>query len=186
MKKWIGFIFLIALINGCIPSIHPIYTQDDLVDKKELEGKWMDKEDKSNFWTFTGKGNGAYTLEFIENGKKGLFEVHLVKLGSTYYLDFYPDQESKNSSDQNSLYATTLFPMHIFGKISFESTGPKIHLFDPDWLKKVINERRIRIKHEKIDGDILLTAGTKELQQFILKYQHETKAYSTVVDLVSL
>ena len=50
--------------------------------------------------------------------------------------------------------------------------------FKTEWLEDLFKQRKIRIKHEVIkDDEILLTASSKDLQKFVLKYEEEKKAY---------
>jgi hypothetical protein len=45
-------------------------------------------------------------------------------------------------------------------------------------VKKLINEKKIRISYEKdADDNIVITAPTSELQQYIIKYGDEPAAY---------
>ncbi len=36
------------LVVGCLPSIHPLFTDKDLVFKKELVGTWIDGDSASD------------------------------------------------------------------------------------------------------------------------------------------
>jgi len=49
--------------------------------------------------------------------------------------------------------------------------------FNPDWLEKLFDENRIRISHENVGDQIVLTASTEELQKFIAKYSYDQEAY---------
>ncbi len=48
--------------------------------------------------------------------------------------------------------------------------------FDPSYLEELIDEDRIKISHIRHDNGILLTAGTRELQKFVIKYGDEEDA----------
>lgn len=65
MKKATTLIFLglLFLMTGCnfIPSVHPLYTDQDLIFDPLLVGVWADK-DGNLTWTFTKKAEDAYTL----------------------------------------------------------------------------------------------------------------------------
>ena len=46
-------IFVIIFIQSCIPSIHPLWTQDKLVFNENLVGEWSQSDtDHSNSWKF--------------------------------------------------------------------------------------------------------------------------------------
>ena len=198
MKKWIAAFLIAVCFHACIPSVHPLYTAKDLVSNSQLPGHWKETDTPENKWHFSAKGKGQYELFYDEGGKRATFELHLIELGKQYYLDFFPDSDELSntrnlvesqkdstgfSTASNFLYQSTMIPMHLFAKVEINQSTLKLHLFDQDWLEKMILERRIKIRHEKMKDRILLTASTAELQQFVLKYQHTEKAYSETLIL---
>lgn len=58
-------------------------------------------------------------------------------------------------------------------KIRFEGEALFVSTPDPDWLEKSLGEGVSDLKHERLDETILLTAGTEELQQFLLAHANE-------------
>ena len=55
----------------------------------------------------------------------------------------------------------------------------KIYFFDIEWLEQLFKQRKIRIKHEVMEEDIIvLTAPTAELQEFVRKYAEAKKRHS--------
>ncbi len=53
----------------------------------------------------------------------------------------------------------------------------QIAFLDDDWLRKRIEEGEVNIAHERLGTDILLTASTKDLQMFVLKYAEDKEAF---------
>ncbi|MDZ7363800.1 MAG: hypothetical protein ONB46_24255 [candidate division KSB1 bacterium] len=53
-----------------------------------------------------------------------------------------------------------------------------------DWLKKFIEKNPKVIRHEKINGDILLTASTPELQKFLLAHVKTEGAFGSASNLI--
>ena len=54
-------------------------------------------------------------------------------------------------------------------------------------------DNRVRIKHEQVKGgpvdddiSILITAGTPELQQFVLKYKSDENAFDDPIELTKV
>ncbi|MEI8078575.1 MAG: hypothetical protein WCH61_02965 [bacterium] len=83
MKKAMTIISigLLFILSGCIPSVHPLYTEQDLIFDPLLVGEWVDKDGKET-WTFTKSAEKTYTLRYIdEKGKTGDFVVHLLQVG---------------------------------------------------------------------------------------------------------
>jgi hypothetical protein len=182
MKKiLLAALILAFLLPGCIPSLHPLYTDDVLAYRPELLGKWTD--DQGSTWHFQPSHDGKYySLDFINgtdesgNAPTEKYEAHLVQLGNHYFLDFYPEAGKGKLEEEFSL--AVVIATHSFARVDFEGEGIVIRLFDYEWLEKLFKERKIRMKHEKLsDGEIILTASSKELQGFVHKYAEEEKAY---------
>ncbi len=186
-----GLLWLV-LLSGCtVYSLHPLYTEEDLLFNKNLEGNWIDPD--SNLFVINSTvspednkikqqlmDSASYTLVYTENGKTITLSLHLLQLGSNLFLDFYPT----NNYDKeigNDLLAQNLLPVHIFGKIEIEEGELRFYNFNGDWLEDLLKSRKIRISHEEVPyyGRVLnvLTASTSELQKFMLKYQNEKDAF---------
>jgi hypothetical protein len=103
----------IFILQSCIPSIHPIYTEDTLVEVNEIPGVWLNintdddggriingDDEKIIFqsgssqaetWTFSKRNDKSYLLIHVdEKGRPAAFDVHIIKLDENYFMDFYP------------------------------------------------------------------------------------------------
>lgn len=179
-KFFIATGLFLLVLSGCIPSIHGLYTDDDLVFKETLLGKWIDGSEAT--WSFTASGDKAYSLDYTEDEilgddqkVSGNFQVHLVKLGEYYFLDLFPG--NNDQLKMPSLLINTFLPVHIFAKVEFKGEEVIINFFDPDHLQDLLDEGRIRIGYEKTDDFIVLTASTEELQKFVIKYADDENAF---------
>ncbi|MBI5917699.1 MAG: hypothetical protein HY842_20200 [Bacteroidetes bacterium] len=197
---------LIVLMNSCIPSLHPIYTADKLVTLKQLPGTWETQKEGENqgklqittpngpsgkpeTWTFmAGEGKSYLLIHEDEDGFKGAFDVHIIKLGETYFMDFYPaDMPDEKSGSLSGIFKETeqinnftkihLLAVHTFAKLEITGKDLKISMFDPDFLKQLLERQQIRIKHEKTEGGYVLTASPEDLQKFASKYANEKEAF---------
>lgn len=180
MKKILSVVLTLAiLMTACIPSLHPLYTDDVLVYNPDLLGKWAD--DQGGAWNFEASPDKkSYLLEFTdgtdESGEATAqqYEAHLIQLGDHYFLDFYPKSDELEDEFTLALVLAT----HSFARVDFGTPDIQIRLFDYEWLEQLFKERKIRMKHETLpDGEIILTASSKELQGFVYKYAEEEKAY---------
>ena len=161
---------IILLMQSCIPSLHPLYTKNQLVFDESILGLWSDGPDQK--WEFVRGDGQNYNLTYTEKDKSVKYKVHLILLGDSYFLDFYLNE----NLDDN--FITPLIPSHSFAKIVEEEGKLSIYFFDYEWLEKLFKQRKIRLKHEVIDdGTIVLTASTEELQKFVQKYAHEEAAF---------
>ena len=168
----LGFLFI---LSGCIPSVHPLYTEQDLVFDSALVGEWSGKEGKET-WTFTKGAERDYKVTYMdEKGKKGEFVVHLLKVAESRFLDFYPvDPDLK----ENDFYQIHLFPVHTFTRVQPIGSTLQMAMLNPDWLKKFLQENPAAVRHEKVDGSVLLTAQPKELQEFLMKHEKSADAWN--------
>jgi hypothetical protein len=166
-------IFLLILSGCFVLSVHPLYFEDDLIFEQGLIGTWgedEDKEDLSELWIFKKSGDKSYRLIMREeeNGE-GVFEARLLKLGEHMFLDLYPEEPETG----HEFYNMHVIPAHSFIRISLEGHVLRLGFFDHDWLKKNLEQNKVNIKHERRDDTIVVTASTKELQEFVLKHVEE-------------
>jgi hypothetical protein len=188
------FYLLAAILGGCVPvmSLHPLYTEEDVIFEEKLLGTWVDDPNGPEaIWEFRRPEEAEKEYKLIvtdEEGKKGSFAVHLVKLTDRLFLDVYPDEspcadmEDPNKTEfaYNSFF---LVPAHTFIKI--DSIGPelKMQLTDDEEMETLLKEDPNAVKHEIVEGKPVLTASTKELQAFVLKYADDERLFSEEIVL---
>ena len=168
---------IVALISGCIvSSLQPLYIDEskDVVYDPLLIGSWADKENKETL-TFAQSGGKVYEVTYTADSATAKFYGRLVQVGSSKYLDVYPqEQDIDTGSYQNGLYKLmTINPTHFFVQVKDEGDVLKIAILDLDKLKKMLDAKKAKIAHEKIDDRIILTASPAEMQKFITKYAQD-------------
>lgn len=178
MKKAIIFAAFttLLLLQSCIPSIYPLYSDDTVVFRKEILGMWI-KDDMS--WAFEKEEGDAYVykLTFKDEDEEATFEVYLVKLGEHYFFDFF--NLSPKYEDTDAFAIAPLIRTHSFARLELSGNQMAVHFFDPSWLEELVKQRKIRIKHETTtNGEIVLTAPTRDLQEFVKKYAGEKGAFT--------
>lgn len=149
-----------------------------------------------------------------EEGRKGFFTANLVKLDNLLVLDIHPEKfpsGTETVEDMNLPYNAFFFiPVHTFVKVDFitpiMNIGKHIDKPDPNALKelsknydyamvlqftddddfeKLLKQDPNAIAHEKIENHgIILTASTKQLQKFVLKYADHDKLFSKDTNLI--
>ena len=169
---------LATLVAGCVPSLHPLYTDEDLVYDPALVGTWTEEESEDT-WTFRRVGDKSYDLIYTEGGVPARFDAHLVQLGESLFLDTYPGEPDI----KNDFYLIHLVPAHTFSRIQIEGDILRYAMLDLDWLRRMISEKKVSIAHEQVDGGVLLTASTTELQEFFIKYADDDKAFPDPTEL---
>jgi hypothetical protein len=191
--KKLLFYMLAVLLGGCIPviSLHPLYTEKDVVVDKKLCGTWInDSGDSKTTWEFEciDEPKNAYKLIFTdEDGKKGSFVAHMIKLENRLFLDIFPSElpwepEDPNKMDwpYNSLF---LIPAHTFVKIDSIEPRLKLRLTSESKMEELLKENPSAVEHTFVGDRIVLTASTKKLQAFVLKYADDKRVFTDEVTL---
>ncbi len=168
----------VLLMSGCVPSLHPLYTDGDLVLAPHLEGTWVETNGEDT-WTFQKGSGDDYKLIQKEKGAPGNFDVHLVKLGKFLFLDIYPQEPDI----ENGFYKGHLIRAHTFANMELDGTTLRIAMLDPDRLKDSMGRGEVKIPHERLGGEIVLTASTVELQSFVRKCAEEGKIFGDPTEL---
>jgi hypothetical protein len=168
-KKVVFYLLAVAL-GGCLPlsSLHPLYTDEQLIFEEKLVGKWSGTNDR-NIWEFRQNGEKAYKLRILEEGKEGLFEAHLVQLEDMMFLDIFPDDATLDNVQD--FYKIHILPMHTFAKIEQMDPNLVLQIMDLDKVREILKSDPNLMKHEVLDGNnIILTAATQDLQKFVIEY----------------
>jgi hypothetical protein len=175
------FILIIVLFaSSCVPSMNPLYTDADLTMDPTLVGTWIDKE-TGETWTFSNCEKLKYAVAHVDSdGRKSEYDARLVKLEDKLFLDIVP---IKSGSAQNEFHQGLSFATHTFVHIVAAQSTVQISYMEPRWLKDFLAENSNAIRHEKINGDILLTSSPKETQRFILAHLNTREAFSTPTEL---
>ena len=172
---------LLAVMGGCIESLHPFYTEKDLVFEPALVGTWGEPGSNSKeSWAFTPSGEKAYRLVVTDSdGRSGAFEAHLASLNGSLILDLYPEDPKLAAS---TFYKHHLQKVHSFVRIVKVGPVLTMSVLDVTWLDQFLRKNPKALKHERTEDGILLTASTEELQAFILKHLHTQGAFQDPID----
>jgi len=175
MKHWTIGALAAVILTGCVPSLHPLYTDKDLVDEPLLLGTWKGDDEQKETWIFSRSEHSGYDLIHINSEDPRRFRAHLVQLGKERYLDLYPE----DPAIKNEVFKGHWLPVHHFAWIQVSADTLQISWLDADKLKKGVEAGRYKVAHELFDkGDgLLLTAHTPELQNLIRALAGEPKAF---------
>ncbi|MHC4458535.1 MAG: hypothetical protein ACYS0I_15905 [Planctomycetota bacterium] len=190
--KKLFFYLLAGLLVSCVPvmSLHPLYTEKDVIFEEKLLGTWVQDTDES-IWEFSrvDANENTYKLTFSDNeDKKGAFVAHLVKLENRIFLDLYPeDLPSGQANEPNTVerpYNVFFFmPVHTFLKVSSIEPQLKMQLTDDEELEKLLQEDPNAVEYTSVEDILVLTASTKELQEFVIKYADDSRVFSKEIIL---
>lgn len=196
MKTKNVLILLVVLIfNSCfVKSLHPFYTQETITSDTKFLGEWEDnkgatwkvtqlieeilngktidslpKEDLKAYYKF----QYAFKVVRIKNKQKAIFLAMPFKINKQVFLDFTPLEYEVNLGVQ-SLLENHFIQTHSLVKYDLlKNKSISIKWLDEDKIESLFEQKKIKIKHEKIgffNDKYLLTAQPEELQKFIKKY----------------
>ncbi len=167
------------LLAGClVPSLHPLFTDKDIVVRADLVGAWTAEEGGAG-WLFSLEPDSSYSVAYSDSGDNDTswFTAHLVDLNGHLFMDLYPNPTDVLSD----AYKSHLIAAHTFSKVELDSSGLTLAILDVDWLRENLDAGRIHLAHEELGpGDLVLTASTVELQKFILSVVDDTDAFSSI------
>ncbi len=103
--------------------------------------------------------------------------VHLTEIGGLRYMDFKP--YPPKSKELQGRFASNYLFAHTFAQYRMDANGLMIYPIDTEYVEKLIRQKRVRLKHERIgDDEIVLTASTIELRAFLEKYGDDPALFS--------
>jgi hypothetical protein len=190
ITKWVlAFLFVGALVGCYVPSIHPLYTNEDLIFNPEFLGQWVETEKGKSQWVFAKKEEKSYALRITQEDKKVFaFTARLLKVGAYHYLDLFPDTDDDTNDD---FLLKSMLPVHSFLRIKQLTPTLEVEIMNTTWLTEFAKSNPESIKHEKMQlGEkdkeeplIVLTAQPKELQAFLTKHEKTEKVWNKLNSL---
>ena len=162
-----------ALANlGCVvPSLHPLFTDNDLVFDPALIGPW--EEGEESLWVFERSSGNSYQLILASEDEMSLFDAHLLQLGPHQFLDLYPQAASR----EDTLGGLHLLPVHTFCKLIWAGESLQLVPMNLGWLEEGIRSGSLELDHAWTDGELLLTAPTEELQSLVALHADDPAAF---------
>jgi len=191
-----AFALLLIFLSSCLTTLHPIFTEKELAYNPKLIGVWnTENEGKkgtvviNNLATENSvelpgnisaiKQRGYFIVYQDENGKTSeQYIAFLARIGKHLYFDYYPADKKKDLK-LDEFFGVHFVRMHTSYRVEILKDGSfELSQLDGSYVKSLIDEKKIRISHETdADDNTVITASTKELQQYLLKYGDEPSAY---------
>lgn len=181
-RHWLFFVAGLLLTSGCVPSLHPFYAEEDLVFEPALIGQWTERDKSKPFWHFakatkedpTGKG---YVLTDA-GPNETRFSAHLFRLGDSLYLDMVP-AKPETGTTLGGLHGLHYLPAHTLMKVyKLGDSEYQWGVMMPPAVEKLLKESPDALKHETVDGRIVLTASTQELRKFLQAHSGQEDLFS--------
>jgi hypothetical protein len=159
-----------ALLGGCVPSLNPVYKEQDVRFNASMLGVFVHPGSKAR-WEFTKHDETSYAVAFTdEDGRAGRFVAHLADLDGTLFLDLVPQEADTDSS---GFYKFHVVPIHTIYLV--RSVEPELELapIDFKWLDDFLAEHPDAIQHATFNGRKLITAPTESVREFVLAHKDQ-------------
>lgn len=167
-------------LAGCyVQSVHPLYSDRTSLFDPALLGTWVAEEDDEFVFTLEDTTRGVYTLICDESGATARFQAVLAEIDGVRFMDLFPEEPSND----NGFYRDHLMRVHSVLKLERMADTLSVSDFDAEWLSTMAADKKLTIPHVSLDGAVLLTASTEELQAFVRKYAKTPEAFSEPIRL---
>ena len=193
----LGFTFLLIFLSSCLTTLHPIFTEKDLAYDAKLIGVWIaEREGNKERVTINNlatensvelPGNisnikeKGYLITYQRDGElPERYIAFLARIGKHLYFDYYP-ADKKEYDYIDKFFSAHLVKIHTSYRVELLNDGSfELSQLDGSYVNNLIDQKKIRISHETgADGNVVITATTPELQQYLIKYSDDPEAYES-------
>lgn len=187
MKRTINItigLALMTVLGGCVvSSVYPFYTAKDVQFDPALVGTWAEAGATNaahDHWRFDRLDQQAYWLTTVEDNKTNRYETYRFRLRQHVFLDLW---KTNRVEDQ--------LPLHYLVKIENTGSELQVKVLNFEWLAKLLEKKPKALRHILVPNEpgntnnnqLVLTADTRELQQFLLKHINDTNTFDGATEL---
>lgn len=165
-------------------------------EKKTETGEMPERKD--GIFNFQKHDDNSYDLTYTEKDIPVMLRAYLVQLGKYKFLDVTLAEIPPSGQEPAVTYGLQIAnngfwahvaPAHTFAKVSNSSDSLKIEMLNNGWMREMLKDDKIKLEHEIFRGKaasnekersygIIITAKTKELQEFVLNNAENSEAFS--------
>lgn len=183
-----------AFLTGCwtTPSLHPLYTDDLMVFETALLGTWFGKVENSKV-SFTlepwnadpsdAQCDACYKVSLNIDEKVSWYRGVLTEIDDQLYFDITPDGREWETVLLGIELASPylVFPMHGVYRFSLDGELLRVEYF-LEYASNGIKSGELDLAHEAFGAkeDLLVTASTAELRDFIARHGSEESVFAEV------
>lgn len=177
MKNSVLILVLVTALasTACIKSLQSFYEAKNLYFDKTLAGTWVAADGKET-WTVVAEDEAYYVIDQTdEEGRKSRFEARLFRIGDDSFLDLVavPAGDYINTDR----FFDHSVPIHSLIAIKKDRCSSRMYYLDPSWLKSFLAQNPKAVGHADVDGMLVLTDSTKNIQSFIKKHLRTSGAF---------
>lgn len=177
----IGVVFM---LSACITSLHPFYTEEDVMFDPTLLGTWISIREKET-WEFSSRDPSSRSYELTHTdarGNKAMFVVHLFQLENQTFFDLVAISETRNE-----LHSMHTPPSHFVMLVETMEPTLRIALLGQGIFDNKSKHYAELPAYTKIDKSTwVFTAPTEHLRRWLAKLAttERTAAFPKLVELV--
>jgi len=164
----VGLLTILSL--GCpARSIFPLFEEKDLVFNPTLIGTWVNARQETMTFERAGETR-AYNVTLRDpKGDTARYRVEWGQIGKIWFLDSYPMLREEGAGH--------ILPVHMFHKVWVRGDTLELASLEGDWLGAMADSNKLTIPYVRREGEVILTASTKELQTFLFGCAEHPKAF---------
>jgi hypothetical protein len=168
-------IVAIGSSTGCLVlSVHPFYQTGSLGKDPALLGAWENPEQGISVVIAAGEWD-SYRISVTDRSGTQHFTGYLTRLGSTELLDVLP----AHGYERGEMF----IPLHAALSVVVEGDTLTARALDYEWFAKELKRGKLRELNASFDAkqNVLLTAGTEALREFLTKQLRKDAASADVL-----
>jgi len=124
------------------------------------------------------KPQNDYVVKLVgsnPDSAKYQFQMVLFKINDVLFADFSPYEIT--AIKESRMAKENYFTVHTLARITFQDKKLKVSWLGADYMKGMIEEKRVRIKYRYVPdaGRLLLTASSEDLTEMIERYASEKR-----------
>lgn len=124
------------------------------------------------------KPQNDYVVKLVgsnPDSAKYQFQMVLFKINDVLFADFSPYEIT--AIKESRMAKENYFTVHTLARITFQDKKLKVSWLGADYMKGMIEEKRVRIKYRYVPdaGRLLLTASSEDLTEMIERYAHQKR-----------
>ena len=205
--KRLALVCLAVLLAGCmqgVVSLQPLFTRENVVFEERLLGTWLPDPNKPESTlrfsrldeAMAQKLPGAWRDESTkfyrldtadEKGGRGSFIACLVKLGDRLFLDMFPERFPSGEQDMKEMRfahnAECFLPVHVLIRVDSIGEQLAIRVTLDNLFEELVQAEPNAVEYQIVNGRTVLTASTRELQEFITRFVDDERLFVGPVTL---
>ena len=119
---------------------------------------------------------GPFTFARVPSDDKSPLQPRLAEVGEGLYASLVPSQPASIESGEGA-YTLHLRQAHWVFRIWLDGDNLRLAELSEDWLTEAVNQGKIDVGYEQVEGSPVVTASTEEIQAFLREYAGDRAAF---------